>query len=80
MYIRNPKQPSPHEQRASMFNHKNKCGYKVNINHPNIAPLLLQFKKDKKLSLVYPMSDGERFEFEKHVFQLFGLSSNLKNE
>lgn len=42
-------------------------GYKVNINHPDIAPLYVRYKKWKKIPLWCPLSDKERLEFEQYI-------------
>ncbi|MBQ2175289.1 MAG: hypothetical protein II453_09560, partial [Alphaproteobacteria bacterium] len=43
----------------------NVYGYQINISHPSIKPLYDRFKKWKGIPDWCPLSDEERFEFEK---------------
>jgi hypothetical protein len=43
--------------------------YMTNIAHPIIAALKREYCESKKISMLYPMSDQERFEFELCLFQ-----------
>lgn len=62
--------PKLYEQSASMFIHNNRYGFKVNISHPKIAPILVKYKKEHGLSIHHPMSDKDRLDFEHYVFRL----------
>lgn len=61
----------------SIYCPNNKYGYKYNINHPKINELYLRYKEWKNIPRDYPMSDNERFDFEKYLDEL--LEKKLKN-
>ena len=44
----------------------NPQGYKVNINHPAIRPFYERYKRWQGIPPNSPLSDAERFEFEKY--------------
>lgn len=50
-----------------IYANDNKYGYKINVNHPKIAPLYERYKKwcGQKI-----LSDNQRRHFESIVFQL----------
>lgn len=41
--------------------------YRININHPKISPLYARFKKWRGVPAHIPLSDKERFEFERYI-------------
>lgn len=47
----------------------NQYGYQVNIAHPQILPLYKRFKVWKRIPESSPMSDEERFEFERYILE-----------
>lgn len=61
-----------------MFMFDNPYGYLVNINHSLIQPLYYRFKQWKGIPRRFPLSDEERFEFEKYIIKKF--SKNWKKE
>lgn len=46
---------------------KNKYGYKVNINRPEIKNLYKRFKQWRGIPFWCPLSDNERIEFESYI-------------
>lgn len=54
------------ENKINIFAEPNKFGYQININHPKIKPLYERYKRSIKAII---LSDAERFEFEKYIFQ-----------
>ena len=61
----------------SLYCSDNKYGYKYNINHPKINELYLRYKEWKGIAPNIPMSDNERFEFEKYIDEI--IEKKLKN-
>lgn len=53
----------------TMFVKNNRYGYKLNLNHPKIRELYYRYKKWKNIAEIYPLSDAERFEFERYVIE-----------
>lgn len=47
----------------------NPYGYRVNIAHPAIRPLYERFHRWKGVSMHFPLSDAERFEFEEYILK-----------
>ncbi|MBO5449778.1 MAG: hypothetical protein J5994_10710 [Ruminococcus sp.] len=45
-------------------------GYKINISHPAISPFYDAFHKNHNIPKIYPLSDQERFRFEKIIFKM----------
>ncbi|HIR02540.1 MAG TPA: hypothetical protein IAD34_00515 [Candidatus Scatovicinus merdipullorum] len=43
--------------------------YRVNINHPKIQPLFERYKQWKGVPIWCPLSDSERFEFERYIIR-----------
>ena len=54
-----------------MFVKNNPYGYKLNLNHPKIRELYYRYKEWKNISTNCPLSDAERFEFERYVIENF---------
>lgn len=48
---------------------ENKYGYQIDLRHPLIEPYYERFIKYKNLSPRWPISDQDRQEFEKFMFQ-----------
>ena len=55
------------KENDSIYARPNKYGYKINVNHPKIKPLYEKYKRHIKAII---LSDAERFEFERIIFQL----------
>lgn len=51
----------------TMFVNNNPYGYLLNLNHPKIRELYYRYKDWKGISRNCPLSDAERFEFERYV-------------
>lgn len=56
----------------SIYTQDNRYGYRYNINHPTIRELYERYVNWKGLSNAYPLSDGERKEFEGYLDKYFG--------
>lgn len=54
----------------------NKYGYQVDITEPKYRELYERYKKYKNIPAWCPLSDAERFEFEKYVE---GMKQREKN-
>lgn len=50
----------------SVYNQYNPYGFMFNVNHPAIAWAYAKFRKEIGEEL-YPISDADRYEFEKRV-------------
>lgn len=55
------------EDDKSIWTKDNPYTYRININHPKIVPLFERFKKWKGIPVWCPLSDKERFEFERYI-------------
>ena len=53
----------------SIYTQPNKYGYKFNLNNPRIQELYERYKASKGYASTYPLSDGERIEFENYLQQ-----------
>lgn len=51
----------------SIYAKPNKYGYKINVNHPKIAPLYERYKRKLGERI---LSDQQRFTFELYIFQM----------
>lgn len=49
----------------------NKYDYRYNLNHPKINELYYRYKKWKGIPRDFPLSDEQRFDFEKYLDDLF---------
>lgn len=58
----------------------NKWGYKVNITHPDVAPIYEKWLKDHNLRRQFPLSDEERFAFEDFAIPIILKMSENKKE
>lgn len=45
-------------------------GYRININDPQMNNLYRQYKENHKLPHNYPLTDAQRFAFEKAIFNM----------
>lgn len=55
---------------VSIYCKHNAYGYRYNINHPRISDLYNRFRKWKNIDS-RPLTDSERFEFEKYLDGIF---------
>lgn len=55
------------EDDKSIWTKDNPYTYRINIGHPRIAPLYERFKRWKSIPVWCPLSDKERFEFERYI-------------
>jgi len=53
----------------SIYLHNNRYGYRLNINNPTIRKYYERYKKWKGLNCNLPITDAERVEFEKYIFE-----------
>lgn len=51
----------------SMYNGINKYNYRLNLNNPKIKELYLRYKKYINVPANIPLSDVQRWEFEKYI-------------
>lgn len=61
---------------------KNKWGYKLNINHPDVAKWYKLFSKQIG-SPIYPIGDTERYKFEcimRQAYKRFGTDKKKREE
>ena len=59
---------------------KNGKEYKINILHPDLKPLYERYQRIVTGRCQYPMSDTQRFEFERMVFSVLTLFDKSKEE
>lgn len=59
----------PQSKDTRVFLLLNSCGYIININNPEVLPLYKQFKEKNKIPTYAPLSDDERFKFEKELIK-----------
>ena len=52
----------------SVYCNENPYGYKLNISHPIVSKFYKQYKEEIGAGN-YPLSDAERFEFERRFFE-----------
>lgn len=50
----------------SIYNPTNPYGFMFNVNHPAVAQAMREFRQEIG-ETVFPISDADRFEFEKRV-------------
>lgn len=48
-----------------MIAKNNPYGYRLNVNHPLIREIYWRYKEKNNIPRRYPLSDNERYEFEK---------------
>ncbi|MCQ2388009.1 MAG: hypothetical protein MJ066_06180 [Clostridia bacterium] len=61
-------------KQESIYTVNNRYGYKLNLKHPKIRNLYERYKKWKGLTLNFPLTDKQRFEFESYLLKK--LNSN----
>lgn len=65
------------EDDKSIWTKDNPYTYRINVNHPKIAPLFERFKKWKGIPVWCPLSDKERFEFERYMRDNLKTKNNM---
>ena len=55
-------------------------GYQVNINHPEVRPFYERYKRWQGIPPNSPLSDAERFEFEKYYTNAVEKKERKKRE
>ena len=65
------------KKEISIFCSPNAYGYRLNVNHPKINELYRRYKRWKGLASDFPLSDSERFEFERYVMPLIKSKENI---
>lgn len=63
----------------SIYAEPNKYGYRFNVNHPVIRNMYERYKRVKGYATIYPLSDNERFEFEKYLQDSIDKQKERKN-
>lgn len=53
----------------SIYCGPNPYGYRLNINHPKIKELSDRYRRAHGLSMIWPMSDAQRLDFENIVIE-----------
>lgn len=53
---------------TAMFLNNNPYGFRLNVNYSRINELYRRYKAWKGLPLTMPLSDKQRHEFEKYIF------------
>lgn len=54
------------ENRISIYNNNNPCGYRYNVSHPKIRELYDRYCAWKHIA-GRPLTDAERMDFEKYL-------------
>ena len=62
----------------SIFLFNNPLNFNININHPLINPFYRRYKEWKGLSIKFPISNKERFEFENYLIHSKEFKTILK--
>ena len=64
-------QPREREKNTSIYLHGNKYGFRYNVSHPKINELYRRYKSWQGLPSNDPLSNEQRYEFEKYLDGIF---------
>lgn len=64
-------------EQLSIYAYNNPYGFRLNINHPKIKELYDRYKKWKGFAGDKPISDKDRIEFEKYIFNILDRQGEI---
>lgn len=64
---------------GSIFAHKNRYGYKININHPSVYPLYVAYHEKIGVPLHIHMTTAQRLRFESIVMRMIEKKRSESN-
>jgi hypothetical protein len=54
-----------------VFNTINRFNYQVNVNHPEVQPIYLAWKRSRGIPAMAAPSDAERWEFDRYFISQY---------
>lgn len=68
----------PEEDSIFIPEHRRKCGYQINVNHPKIKPLLSAYHKKIGVPENIHLSGAQRHYFEMLIFKMIEKNGGIK--